>query len=68
MPPLPTLAAALRAAAVTGAVSAPHCVGAGCAVVGLLLSALFNLPSGPAVVLVQLLGFLIALALAPRRS
>jgi len=43
-------------------------LGAGCAVVGLLLSALFNLPSGPAVVLVQLLGFLVALALAPRRG
>jgi len=36
-------------------------LGAGGAVLGLLLSALFNLPSGPAVVLVQLLGFLLAL-------
>ena len=50
----------------------PHSVllasglGAGCAVVGLLLSALLDLPSGPAVVVVQLAGFLAALALAPR--
>jgi zinc/manganese transport system permease protein len=42
-------------------------LGAGCAVIGLLLSGLFDLPSGPAVVVVQLLGFLGGLALAPRR-
>jgi len=41
-------------------------LGAFCAVAGLLLSALLNLPSGPAVVAVQLLGFLGALALAAR--
>ena len=41
-------------------------LGAFCAVAGLLLSALLNLPSGPAVVAVQLLGFLVALALAGR--
>jgi len=41
-------------------------LGAGCAVVGLLLSALLDLPSGPAVVVVQLAGFLAALASAPR--
>jgi zinc/manganese transport system permease protein len=41
-------------------------LGAGCAVLGLLLSALLDLPSGPAVVAVQLAGFLTALALAPR--
>jgi len=40
-------------------------LGAGCAVLGLLLSALLDLPSGPAVVAVQLAGFLAALALAP---
>jgi len=43
-------------------------LGAGCAVLGLLLSALLDLPSGPAVVAVQLAGFLTALALAPRGS
>lgn len=37
-------------------------LGAGGAVLGLLLSAAFNLPSGPSVVLVQLIGFLLALA------
>ena len=40
-------------------------LGAGCAVVGLLASGLFDLPSGPSVVVVQLLGFLLALLLAP---
>lgn len=39
-----------------------------CAVLGLLLSGVFNLPSGPCVVIVQLLGFLTALALAPRQG
>jgi zinc/manganese transport system permease protein len=43
-------------------------LGAGCGVTGLLLSALLDLPSGPAVVVVQLLGFLLALAIAPRGS
>ena len=39
-------------------------LGAAGAVIGLLASAAFNLPSGPAVVLVQLLGFLLALLLS----
>ena len=39
-------------------------LGAGGAVLGLLASGLFNLPSGPAVVIVQLLDFLAALAAA----
>jgi zinc transport system permease protein len=37
-------------------------LGAGGAVAGLLASAAFNLPSGPCVVILQLLGFLLALA------
>ena len=37
-------------------------LGAAGAVGGLVVSAAFNLPSGPAVVMVQLLGFLAALA------
>ena len=41
-------------------------LGAFCALTGLLLSALLDLPSGPAVVAVQLAPFLIALAIAPR--
>jgi zinc transport system permease protein len=39
-----------------------------CAVLGLLLSGAFNLPSGPCVVIVQLIGFLGGLALVPLRS
>jgi zinc/manganese transport system permease protein len=42
-------------------------LGAGGAVAGLLLSALFDLPAGPAVVLLQLLGFVVCLVLASRR-
>jgi zinc/manganese transport system permease protein len=36
-------------------------------VVGLLASGALDLPSGPSVVVVQLLGFLLALLVAPRR-
>ncbi|MEB3182794.1 MAG: metal ABC transporter permease [Cyanobacteriota bacterium] len=43
-------------------------LGSLCAVGGLLLSALLDLPSGPAVVAMQLAGFLLALALASRRG
>jgi zinc/manganese transport system permease protein len=39
-----------------------------CAVLGLLLSGAFDLPSGPCVVIVQLGGFLMALALVPLRT
>jgi zinc/manganese transport system permease protein len=43
-------------------------LGAGSAVLGLLVSAAFDLPSGPSVVLVQTLGFLLVLALGPARA
>ena len=43
-------------------------LGAACAVLGLLLSAAFALPSGPCVVIAQLVGFLSALAVAPLRG
>jgi zinc/manganese transport system permease protein len=43
-------------------------LGAVCAVLGLLLSGSFDLPSGPCVVIVQLLGFLAALGLSFRRT
>ena len=43
-------------------------LGAACAVLGLLLSAALALPSGPSVVIAQLVGFLAALALAPFRG
>ncbi|MFM7266867.1 MAG: metal ABC transporter permease [Cyanobium sp.] len=41
-------------------------LGAGCAALGLLLSAAVDLPSGPSVVIVQLGAFLLAMVLAPR--
>ena len=43
-------------------------LGAVCAVLGLVLSGAFNLPSGPCVVIVQLIGFLGGLALVPLLS
>ncbi len=43
-------------------------LGAVCAVLGLLLSGALALPSGPSVVICQLLGFLVALGLAPLRG
>lgn len=43
-------------------------LGAVCAVLGLVLSGAFALPSGPCVVIAQLMGFLVALALAPLRG
>ena len=39
-------------------------IGGGCAVLGLLFSGLTNLPSGPSVVMVQFLGFLVAMLLS----
>ena len=45
-------------------------LGGGCALVGLLGSGLTNLPSGPCVVMVQFLGFVVALVISQstRRS
>ena len=43
-------------------------LGGVCAVLGLLVSGAFDLPSGPCVVIVQLVGFLGALALVPFRT
>jgi zinc/manganese transport system permease protein len=40
------------------------CLGGGCALLGLLGSGLFNLPSGPCVVIVQFAGFLLALTIS----
>ena len=39
-------------------------IGGGCALLGLLFSGLTNLPSGPSVVMVQFLGFLLAMLLS----
>ncbi|MFQ6538091.1 MULTISPECIES: metal ABC transporter permease [Aphanothece] len=43
-------------------------LGASCGVLGLLFSGLLNLPSGPCVVILQLLAFLTALVVSPRRA
>lgn len=42
-------------------------LGGGCALIGLLLSGLANLPSGPCVVIVQFTGFALALLFSPMR-
>ena len=41
-------------------------IGGGCALLGLLFSGLTNLPSGPSVVMVQFLGFLLSMLLSSR--
>ncbi len=41
-------------------------IGGGCALLGLFFSGLTNLPSGPSVVMVQFLGFLLAMLLSSR--
>lgn len=43
-------------------------IGAACGVLGLLASGAFNLPSGPCVVIVQLISFLLALLIRSRRQ
>ncbi|MCP9888206.1 metal ABC transporter permease [Cyanobium sp. ATX 6A2] len=43
-------------------------IGAGCGVLGLLASGAFSLPSGPCVVIVQLISFLLALLIRSRRQ
>ena len=45
-------------------ISASAALGGSCALLGLLVSGLTNLPSGPSVVMVQFLGFVIALILS----
>ena len=45
-------------------ISASACLGGSCALLGLLVSGLTNLPSGPSVVMVQFLGFVMALILS----
>lgn len=61
---IPASAARLLARSFTSYQLLASGLGAAGAVIGLLASAAFNLPSGPAVVLVQLLGFLLALLLS----
>ena len=47
-------------------ISASAILGGSCALLGLLVSGLTNLPSGPSVVMVQFLGFVVALLLSSR--
>ncbi len=65
---IPACAARLLSASFSHYMASASLLGAGCGVLGLLVSALFNLPSGPAVVIVQLLAFLAALLLRGLRG
>ena len=64
---IPACASRLVSVRFNGYVGLAAGLGAICAVLGLLLSGSLNLPSGPCVVMMQLVGFLLALALAPRQ-
>ncbi len=61
---IPACASRLVSSHFNGYVLLASGLGAICAVLGLLLSGAFDLPSGPCVVIFQLFGFLAALALA----
>lgn len=64
---IPACAARLLSPSFTSYMAAASALGAGCGVLGLLASGLFNLPAGPSVVIVQLLIFLTALLLSALR-
>jgi zinc transport system permease protein len=61
---IPASAARLLSRSFNSYLLLSSCLGAGGAVLGLVASAAFNLPSGPSVVIVQLLTFLTALAIS----
>jgi zinc/manganese transport system permease protein len=63
---IPACAARLVSSSFRGYVLLASGLGSGCALLGLLLSGLFELPSGPSVVVMQLVGFLVALACSSR--
>jgi len=65
---IPACAARLACRRFGSYVALAASLGAGGAVLGLLASAAFDLPSGPSVVLVQTLGFLLVLALGSARA
>ena len=65
---IPACAARLVSSSFTVYVPLASGIGAGCGLVGLLASGAFNLPSGPCVVIVQLLSFLLALLVRSRRQ
>ena len=64
---IPACAARLLCGSFDAYMLASSLLGAACGLLGLLASALFNLPSGPTVVVVQLLAFLGALLLSAVR-
>ncbi len=65
---IPACAARLLSASFSHYMAGASLLGASCGVLGLLVSALLNLPSGPTVVIVQLLAFLAALLLRGLRG
>ena len=65
---IPACAARLVSSSFSVYVPLASGIGAGCGLVGLLASGAFNLPSGPCVVIVQLLSFLLALLVRSRRQ
>jgi zinc transport system permease protein len=65
---IPACASRLVSGHFNGYVLLASALGGICAVLGLLLSGAFDLPSGPCVVIFQLLGFLAALAMASPRG
>ncbi|MCP9772934.1 metal ABC transporter permease [Synechococcus sp. Tobar12-5m-g] len=65
---IPACASRLVSRHFNGYVALASGLGGICAVLGLLVSGAFDLPSGPCVVIVQLIGFLAALALAAQPS
>jgi zinc transport system permease protein len=65
---IPACASRLVSRHFNGYVLLAAVLGGVCAVAGLLLSGAFDLPSGPCVVIVQLIGFLAALALTTQPS
>jgi zinc transport system permease protein len=65
---IPACAARLLARGFGSYMALASGLGAGCGVLGLLLSGVLNLPSGPCVVIIQLLVFLAALLLPAARQ
>jgi zinc/manganese transport system permease protein len=65
---IPACAARLLSPSFNTYMASASAIGAGCGVLGLVASGLFNLPAGPSVVIVQLLIFLAALLVSALRG
>lgn len=65
---IPACSARLISLGFGGYMATATLLGAGCGVAGLLLSGLFNLPSGPCVVIAQLVAFVLSLLASGRLS